>query len=257
MTTQAPDALRLTPVSLDEAQQKAIEHAAMDAGAYSWRHCRLAMVAGDEIVGYPAFSRADLAELGRLYAAAPAEPAAGREESKTYYGKDCPVGMVQVEFVGCPPSERYSEYGWKPTKSAFIELYIDGQRYRIDAGDIGQNCFDGKPRRGVHINYPIGATLGDRSINALNLANPGAEPFWKPSETHPPAQASETGGERQTYKVTWVDDAKNPNDRRMYLDGQQWAKVYGWDKASLDARCAILEAALSAPQAAPGEGEQA
>lgn len=60
---------------LDKAQQKAIEHAAMDAGADSWRHCRLAMVDGDEIVGYPAFSRADLAELARLYSPAPVSPA--------------------------------------------------------------------------------------------------------------------------------------------------------------------------------------
>jgi len=105
------------------------------------------------------------------------EPEAGEDE-QTYYGKDCPVGMVQVEFVGCPPSERYSDYGWKPTKSAFIELYVDGERYRIDAGEIGQNCFDGKPRRGIHINYPVGAELGDRSVNALSLSNPGSVPFW-------------------------------------------------------------------------------
>lgn len=122
-----------------------------------------------------------------------AQPQA-REEAQpvgddaTYYGKDCPVGMVQVEFVGCSPSERYSDYGWKPTKSAFIELYVDGLRYRIDAGDIGHNCFDGKPRRGVHISYPMGAELGDRSMNALNLANPGSELFWRPSPTTPPTQ---------------------------------------------------------------------
>lgn len=52
---------------LDKDQRKAIERAAMDAGCESWRHCRLAMVDGEEIVGYPAFSRADMAELARLY----------------------------------------------------------------------------------------------------------------------------------------------------------------------------------------------
>lgn len=62
---------------LDEAQRTAIEHAAMDANADVWRHCRLAMVADGEIVGYPCFSRADMAELARLYEAAPASPLPG------------------------------------------------------------------------------------------------------------------------------------------------------------------------------------
>jgi len=63
------------PVGLDEAQRKATERAAMDAGTYSWRNCRLAMVEGDKIVGYPAFSRADMAELARLYTTPPAPEA--------------------------------------------------------------------------------------------------------------------------------------------------------------------------------------
>lgn len=73
MSNETPtDALRL-----DEAQRTAIEHAAMDANADVWRHCRLAMVADGEIVGYPCFSRADMAELARLYEAAPASPLPG------------------------------------------------------------------------------------------------------------------------------------------------------------------------------------
>lgn len=56
-----------SPAVLDKHQLKAIERAAIDAGRDAWRHCRLAMVDGDEIVGYPAFSRADMAELARLY----------------------------------------------------------------------------------------------------------------------------------------------------------------------------------------------
>jgi hypothetical protein len=47
------------------------------------------------------------------------------------------------------------------------------------------------------------------------------------------------------HKVTWVNDASNAHDRRMYVDGQQWAKVYGWDDASLNARCDALERALT------------
>jgi hypothetical protein len=65
---------------LDASQRKAIEHAAMDAGAYSWRRARLAMVEDGQIIGYPAFSRADMAELARLYredATPPATPIAG------------------------------------------------------------------------------------------------------------------------------------------------------------------------------------
>lgn len=120
------------------------------------------------------------------------EPVAEGTLTPEYYGGNCPVGMVQVEFVGCDPEARIGRYSRKPTKTAFIELYVDGQRYRIDAGDISERCFDGKPRRGVHINYPMGAELGDRSMNALNLSVPGSEPFWLPSPpTDPRAKALE------------------------------------------------------------------
>jgi hypothetical protein len=90
---------------------------------------------------------------------------------------------------------------------------------------------------------------GEADINAEELADRILAVL-----AHPPAQGSESGGERPAYRVTWVDDAKNPNDRRLYVDGSQWAKAYGWDKASLDARCVILEAALSQPGPA-SEGE--
>lgn len=61
------DVEHLWTVTLDESQRKAIERASQEAACESWRHCRLAMVDGDEIVGYPSFSRADLAELARLH----------------------------------------------------------------------------------------------------------------------------------------------------------------------------------------------
>lgn len=67
---------------------------------------------------------------------------------------------------------------------------------------------------------------------------------------HPTAKP-EGEGAPIARKIEWVNDASNINDRRMYVDGQQWAKVYGWDKASLDARCDALEAALSASQPVP------
>jgi len=52
---------------LDAAQRKAVERAALDAGCHVWRRARLAMVEDGKIIGYPAFSRADMAELARLY----------------------------------------------------------------------------------------------------------------------------------------------------------------------------------------------
>jgi hypothetical protein len=52
------------------------------------------------------------------------------------------------------------------------------------------------------------------------------------------------GLETVAYRVTWVNDSSNDNDRRMYVDGQQWAKIYGWNHASLNARCDIIQAAL-------------
>jgi len=78
-----------------------------------------------------------------------------------HYGKDCPKGMVQVEFVGCSPAMRHSDYGWKPVESAFIEVYIDGNRYRIDIGT------DHKGRRGLSINGPMDMVADKHSVNAV------------------------------------------------------------------------------------------
>jgi len=87
-------------------------------------------------------------------------------ETPHAYGKDCPEGMVQVEFVGCSPTLKQGEYGWLPTKSAFLEVYVDGVRYRIDVGtkDKGKG-----PVRGLHI---IGSTLmqvDQHSINSVSI----------------------------------------------------------------------------------------
>lgn len=56
-----------------------------------------------------------------------------------------------------------------------------------------------------------------------------------------------------THKITWVNDASNINDRRMYVDGSQWCKVYGWDWDSLNARCDTLQAAMEATTVSPHE----
>lgn len=79
-----------------------------------------------------------------------------------YYGNDCPVGMVQVEFVGCSPTARVSDYGWKPVKSAFLEVWVDGKRFRIDVGD-----FNG--RRGIHVSFPFACAVDQHSVNALDI----------------------------------------------------------------------------------------
>lgn len=83
-----------------------------------------------------------------------------------YFGKDCPKGMVQVEFVGCDPKDKRSEYGWKPTKSAFIDVYVDGKRFRIDVGDF----HDGNgQRRGLHIVTDLGIEFEKTACNAASL----------------------------------------------------------------------------------------
>jgi hypothetical protein len=90
-----------------------------------------------------------------------------------FYGKDCPVGMVQVEFVGVLPTLRYSDYGWKPSESAFLELWVDGQRFRVDVGNVLQS--DGSVRRGLHIVGPFNLEVSHHSVNALDVLVPVSE----------------------------------------------------------------------------------
>lgn len=87
--------------------------------------------------------------------------------TETYYGKDCPKGKVQVEFVGCDPKERYSNYGWKPVDSAFLEVYVDGQRYRIDVGSFQSSR--GAWRRGLHVCGPLDFVIDKHSCNAFDV----------------------------------------------------------------------------------------
>jgi hypothetical protein len=88
-------------------------------------------------------------------------------------GADCPVGKVQVEFVGVSPSERMTEYGYYPVDRAFIEVYVDGVRYRIDVGDF----HDGVAQRcGLHIYGPFDMGCEKTSINACSVFKPSAPP---------------------------------------------------------------------------------
>lgn len=90
------------------------------------------------------------------------------ESKETHYGSDCPEGMVQVEFVGCSPENRMGDYGWKPEKSAFMDVWVDGKRFNIQLGDITGN--DRVVRRGISINSF--AEMKVRASNEWHLVIP-------------------------------------------------------------------------------------
>ncbi|WP_138438532.1 hypothetical protein [Marinobacter alexandrii] len=86
---------------------------------------------------------------------------------KITFGKDCPIGKVQVEHIGTSGALAHSKYGWNPGSSAFIEIYVDGIRYRVDVGskDKGKG-----PVRGLHICGPIGMEVDCYAINACSIS---------------------------------------------------------------------------------------
>ncbi len=83
-----------------------------------------------------------------------------------YFGKDCPKGKVQIEFVGCSPKAKINDYGWKPVDSAFIEIYVDGTRFRVQVGDIDDGM---NKRRGLHIVGPYNLQLDKTARNSCSL----------------------------------------------------------------------------------------
>lgn len=90
---------------------------------------------------------------------------------KNYYGKDCPEGMVQVEFVGVDPALKAGNYGYRPSESAFLEIYVDGERFRIDVGNV-VSARDGTVRRGLHVIGPLGLEVDHHSLNAFDVLAP-------------------------------------------------------------------------------------
>lgn len=74
--------------------------------------------------------------------------------------------MVQIEHVGCGKENRISEYGWKPVKHAFLEIYIDGARFRVEVGDFHDGV---NYRRGLHIVYGTDIDIEKTSINACSV----------------------------------------------------------------------------------------
>ena len=85
----------------------------------------------------------------------------------SHYGKDCPPGHTQVEFVGVDPQARRGVYGWIPTpRNCFIDVYVDGQRFNIQVG----NFHDGHgQRRGLHIIYNMSCTAERTAVNAASV----------------------------------------------------------------------------------------
>lgn len=102
--------------------------------------------------------------------AAPAEQPTGNEQQKAddvrCAGEDCPQGMVQVEFVGCHPSLKQGEYGWKPVKHAFMDVWVDGKRFHIAVGDFHDGVAQ---RRGLHVITSLSVGFEQTSLNAASL----------------------------------------------------------------------------------------
>lgn len=96
-------------------------------------------------------------------------------DENRYFGKDCPKGMVQVEFVSVSPDLRYSDYGWKPSETAMIDVYVDGDRYNISIGNV--ETFDPETgahscQRGLRIIGPAYMVVHKDSVNAFSVHKP-------------------------------------------------------------------------------------
>ncbi len=88
-------------------------------------------------------------------------------DEQTVFGQHCPKGKVQVEFVGVKPRKPNGKYGWKPSDSAFLEIYVDGQRFRINIGDVPM--IDGTTRRGIQIFTPLNSSVRKDSVNTASV----------------------------------------------------------------------------------------
>lgn len=84
-----------------------------------------------------------------------------------HYGRDCPKGKVQVEFVSIDPALRMSDYGWKPTDRATIDVWVDGERFLIEVGNIYDAA--GHIVRGVHVISDRGMKSEATAVNSVTL----------------------------------------------------------------------------------------
>jgi hypothetical protein len=121
-----------------------------------------------------------LAALTRKLEEAEAKAKFPADDGQPHYGKDCPKGSVQVEFVTVDPALRHNAYGWVPTdrRKILVDIYVDGVRFCINVGDIGEHCSDGVARRGIHIIGPM-ANIGNASLNAISYATEESESLPK------------------------------------------------------------------------------
>ncbi|BDQ36358.1 hypothetical protein SYK_07180 [Pseudodesulfovibrio nedwellii] len=87
-------------------------------------------------------------------------------EERPHYGKDCPEGMVQVEFVMCDPKDKKGEYGWKPVEKTSVDIYVDGERYLVKVGDYHDGVAE---RRGLYVGGPIDMVCEKTNINTCSL----------------------------------------------------------------------------------------
>jgi hypothetical protein len=90
------------------------------------------------------------------------------EAQGLYYGKNCPVGQVQVEMVNPGSGLRHSKYGWTPGSHAIIELYVDGRRFCIRAGDFG-DYIPGSVRRGLTVTSDSLLTSDNWAANSTTI----------------------------------------------------------------------------------------
>lgn len=89
------------------------------------------------------------------------------ENGEILFGQNCPKGKVQLEFVSVSGGERKGRYQYTPSDSAFLEIYVDGERFRLDVGDLTSHGSEGK--RGIHVCGPIRLKADRTAINAVNL----------------------------------------------------------------------------------------
>ena len=88
---------------------------------------------------------------------------------REHFGRNRGEGMVQVEFVGCPADKRIGDYGWAPVEQAFLELWVDGQRYRVTLGTFRDGTAE---RRGLHIVTGGAVQVEQTSVNAVSVYIP-------------------------------------------------------------------------------------
>jgi len=88
--------------------------------------------------------------------------------------KDCKEGQVQVSFVGGHPDNKKDDYGWGPQESAFLELYVDGNHFRINLGNVISYNKDGESstKRGLHIVTDKHMEMERTASNSCNIILP-------------------------------------------------------------------------------------